>query len=135
MLRDGAARLQPALLLAPAHDRRLAAKRPEAEEATPILAHILDVGFAAADSIKVAGVEIRLLALAHVHIRVLDLLAVGQVRGEPLVQAGDDIRARVFEESVGSESAIVSIDTSPTARSSPAKQHATQPARSSPLAG
>ena len=33
------------------------------------------------------------------------------------------------------ESAIVSIDTSPTARSSPAKQHATQPARSSPLAG
>ena len=57
MLRDGAARLQPALLLAPAHDRRLAAKRPEAEEAAAILAHILDVGFAAADSIKIAGVE------------------------------------------------------------------------------
>ena len=65
-----------------------------------------------------------------------------------------EIRARVFEEGVGrrtaeagsesfaavkiaieGESAIVSIDTSPTARSSPAKQHATQPARSSPLAG
>ena len=95
MLRDGAARLQPALLLALAHDRRLAAKRPEAEEAATILAHILDVGFAAADSIKVAGVKI----------------------------------------AIEGESAIVSIDTSPTARSSPAKQHATQPARSSPLAG
>ena len=136
MLRDGAARLQPALLLALAHDRRLAAKRPEAEEATPILAHILDVGFAAADSIEVAGVEIWLLP---VNIRVLDVLAVGHVRREPLTQADDEIRARVFEEAVKiaieGESAIVSIDTSPTARSSPAKQHATQPARSSPLAG
>ena len=82
MLRDGAARLQPALLLAPAHDRRLAAKRPEAEEATPI-----PESFAA---VKIA---------------------------------------------IEGESAIVSIDTSPTARSSPAKQHATQLARSSPLAG
>ena len=128
----------------------LASERPKAEEATPILAHILDVGFAAADSIKVAGVEIRLCERSGV----LDLLAVVQVRGEPLTQADDEIRARVFEEGVGrrtaeagsesfaavkiaieGESAIVSIDTSPTARSSPAKQHATQPARSSPLAG
>ena len=92
MLRDGAARLQPALLLALAHDRRLAAKRPEAEEAAPVLAHILDVGFAAADSIKIAGVEIRLCERPGV----LDLLAVVQVRGEPLTQADDEIRARVF---------------------------------------
>ena len=97
MLRDGAARLQPALLLALAHDRRLAAKRPEAEEAATILAHILDVGFAAADSIKIAGVEIRLCERSGV----LDLLAVVQVRGEPLAQADDEIRARVFEEGVG----------------------------------
>ena len=121
MLRDGAARLQPAHLLAPAHDRRLAAKRPEAEEATPILAHILDVGFAAADSIKIAGVEIRLCERSGV----LDLLAV--------VQGSESFAA--VKIAIEGESAIVSIDTSPTARSSPAKQHATQPARSSPLAG
>ena len=62
MLRDGAARLQPALLLAPAHDRRLAAKRPEAEEAAAVLAHVPDVDFAAADPVELAHVEIRLVA-------------------------------------------------------------------------
>ena len=89
MLRDGAARLQPAHLLAPAHDRRLAAKRPKAEGATTILAHILDVGFAAADPVELALVKIP-------HSRQLDLLAVGQVRREPRTQAVDDIRARIF---------------------------------------
>ena len=49
-------------------------------------------------------------------------------------EAGSESFAAV-KIAIEGESAIVSIDTSPTARSSPAKQHATQPARSSPLAG
>ena len=49
-------------------------------------------------------------------------------------EAGSESFAAV-KIAIEGESAIVSIDTSPTARSSPVKQHATQPARSSPLAG
>ena len=49
-------------------------------------------------------------------------------------EAGSESFAAV-KIAIEGESAIVSIDTSPTARSSPAKQHAAQPAQSSPLAG
>ena len=49
-------------------------------------------------------------------------------------EAGSESFAAV-KIAIEGESAIVSIDTSPTARSSPAKQHATQLARISPLAG
>ena len=49
-------------------------------------------------------------------------------------EAGSESFAAV-KIAIEGESAIVSIDTSPTARSSPVKLHATQPARSSPLAG